>query len=196
MKQPAGAVAALTDPASWVDRHGDFLFRYALRRVHQAELAEDLVQEAFLGALQSRDRFAGGSSERTWLVGILKHKIVDRLRRQYREQPVSTLADDGWGNDLFDQTGHWKNGPSQWAKPSAALENAEFGETMSRCLGKLPRALADAFSLREMTELPSAEVCRVLDVSPNHLGVMMHRARLRLWRCLDLHWFGGERGTP
>ena len=60
MKQPAGAVAVLTDPASWVDRHGDFLFRYALRRVHQAELAEDLVQEAFLGALQSRDRFAGG----------------------------------------------------------------------------------------------------------------------------------------
>jgi RNA polymerase sigma-70 factor (ECF subfamily) len=105
-KQPLGTAAELTDPASWVDRHGDYLFGYALARLHRAELAEDLVQETFLGALRSRDQFAGASSERTWLVSILKHKIIDHLGRQQREQPASTIAPDGWMDDLFDRNGH------------------------------------------------------------------------------------------
>lgn len=229
-KQPLRTAAEATDPASWVDRHGNYLFRYALHRLRRAELAEDLVQETLLGALRGRDQFAGASSERTWLVSILKRKIVDHLRRQHREQPASTIADDGWMDELFDKTGHRKKGPAKWTNPSAAFENAEFWETFSHCLDKLPGPLAHAFSLREMDELPSAEVCKVLlprhvrnthrfqnrrvifrlswaisvrnlhagviEVSPNHLWVMMHRARLQLSRCLDMHWFDGERGAP
>ena len=194
--QPSGTLAAPTDPSSWVDRHGDYLFRFALRRLRRAELAEDVVQEALLAALRGREQYAGASAERTWLVGILKRKIIDHLRRQRREQPASNVADDGWMDAFFDQTGHWKKGPAKWVSPSAAFENAEFWQTFSRCLDKLPRPLADAFSLHAVDELPSAEVCELLEVSPNHLGVMMHRARLQLCRCLDLRWFGGERGVP
>jgi RNA polymerase sigma-70 factor (TIGR02943 family) len=195
-KQGLRTAAAATDPASWVDRHGDYLYRYALGRLRQADLAEDVVQETFLGALRGKDQFAGASSERTWLLSILKRKIVDHLRRKYREQPASNIAADGWMDELFAKSGHWKQGPARWTHPGAALENAEFWQTFARCLGKLPRALADAFSLREMDQLDSTEVCKVLAVSPTNLWVMMHRARLRLWRCLDIHWFEGERHAP
>jgi RNA polymerase sigma-70 factor (ECF subfamily) len=193
-KQPSETAGGPTDPAGWVERHGDYLFRYALARLRRAELAEDLVQEAFLGALRARDQFAGASSERTWLVSILKRKIIDHFRRHYREQPISDLAPDRWMDELFDRHGHWKKGPPRWASPSAALESSEFWDTFSRCLGKLPGPLANAFALRAMDELPGAEVCKVLDVSPTNLWVMLHRARLGLWRCLDVHWFAGERG--
>ena len=193
MKRPFGTAVEGTDPAGWVERHGNYLFGYALRRLRRPELAEDLVQEALLGALRNRDQFAGVSSERTWLVSILKRKIVDHLRRQHREQPASTIAGNSWMDELFDQSDHWRKGPAKWPNPSAAVENAEFWETFSRCLDRLPRPLAEAFILREVDELPSAEVCQVLEVSVNHLFVMMHRARLQLWRCLDVHWFAGER---
>ncbi len=188
--------AAATDPAQWVEQHGDYLFRYALARVHRVELAEELVQEAFLGALRNREQFLGASSERTWLVSILKRKIVDHLRRRAREQPASSIAPDGWLDELFDQGGHWKQGPAAWGNPSAAFENAEFWATFAQCLGKLPRRLADAFALREMEALESAEICKELEISPTNLWVMLYRARMQLWRCLDLHWFAGERGPP
>jgi RNA polymerase sigma-70 factor, ECF subfamily len=186
----------MTDPVTWVDQHGDYLFRYALLRLGQAEQAEDVVQEVFLAALRSRDQFAGASTERTWMVGILKRKIIDRIRRQHREQPASNVTREGWIDELFDGSGHWKIGPALWTNPSAALENAEFWTTFSECLGKLPRRQADAFSLREIDDMSSEEVCQVLDVSATNFWAMMHRARMQLWRCLDLHWFGGERGRP
>jgi RNA polymerase sigma-70 factor (TIGR02943 family) len=192
MAKQLETVTELTDPATWVDRHGDYLFRYAMARVRGAELAEDLVQEAFLGALRSRHQFAGASSERTWLVSILKRKIIDHLRRQHREEPASNVAADGWMEELFDRKGHWKKAPARWPSPSAVLENAEFWKTFSHCLEKLPGRQADAFSLREIDELASAEVCEVLAISPANLWVMLHRARLQLWRCLDIHWFGGK----
>jgi RNA polymerase sigma-70 factor (ECF subfamily) len=183
-----------SDPASWVDQHGDYLFRFAVLRVRQTELAEDLVQEVFLAALRCRDQFASASSERTWLVGILKRKIIDRFRRQHQEHPVSTVTGGGWIDELFDQSGHWKTAPARWTNPSAAFENAEFWTTFSHCLEKLPKRLADAFSLRELDSVSSEEVCKVLNVSATNLWVMMHRARFQLSRCLDIHWFDNDGG--
>lgn len=184
------------NPARWVELYGDFLYRYALVRLGRAETAEDLVQETFLGALRGRAQFKGTCSERTWLVSILKRKIIDRLRRKVREQPVSDLDADGGEGDLFDRAGHWKKGPRPWTKPDAALERAEFWTVFSGCLGKLPERLADAFSLREMDGLESAEVCKVLAIAPGNLSVMLHRARLRLWRCLGINWFAHEEKRP
>jgi RNA polymerase sigma-70 factor (ECF subfamily) len=184
-----------TNPAKWVDEHGDYLFRYALSRLRQRDVAEDLVQETFLAALRGRDRFAGASSERTWLVGILKRKIVDHLRRKAHEQPVSDVTDsDRWAEALFDERGHWKKKPGQWpADPSAAFEKQEFWAIFTACLRKLPERLANAFTLREVEELDSQEVCKVLNVSANNLWVMLHRARLGLWRCLEVNWFGTKK---
>ena len=107
---------ASSDPSEWVDRYGDYLFRYAMLRLRDRSASEDLVQETFLAALKSRGAFSGGSSEATWLVGILKHKIADHFRHQAREAPL----EDG---DLreqpdpypFDGSGHWTSGPTDGA---------------------------------------------------------------------------------
>jgi RNA polymerase sigma-70 factor (ECF subfamily) len=187
--QPVTEVARRTDPSKWVADHGDALLRFALGRVRHADVAEDLVQEAFLAALRSRSQFAGNSSERTWLLSILRHKLLDHVRRQSREQPASAIASDALIDEWFDRGGHWKRPPAEWLNPSAACESAEFWTTFAQCVEGLPRSLAAAFSLRALDDMTSAEVCTALNVSPSHFHVMMHRARLRLWRCLNIHWF-------
>lgn len=182
-----------TDPARWVDRHGDYLYRYALLRVRRSDLAEDLVQETFLAALSARKRFRAQASEKTWLVGILKHKIVDHLRRRDREE-TAALPGERWETDIFDKKGNWRLKPEAWGgDPSRDLENKEFWKAFTHCLGKLPQRLASAFTLRELEDLESPEICKALDVSATNLWVMLHRARLGLWRCLEINWFGSKK---
>lgn len=193
---PMGPSTAAIDPARWLNEHGDSLFRYALARVRRSDVAEDLVQETFLSALRNQAAFARNSSERTWLVGILKHKIVDHLRRQFRETPTASLADDECLKRLFDGTGHWNGNPAKWTNPAAALEDAEFWTILSRCIERLPESLAGVFVLRALDDIPSADVCAVLGISAANLHVILHRARLQLWRCLNVHWFDGTRGLP
>jgi len=181
------------DPAIWVDRHGDALFRYAMARLGNRHIAEDLVQEAFLAALRS-DNFAGQSNERTWLIGILKHKIVDHLRRRDRERPVSALQAGERSEDLFDEKGWWRVQPATWPVDSEdSLESKEFWEAFRHCLERLPQRLSTVFSLREMDELSTTELCKLLEVSPGNLGVLLYRARMGLRRCLEINWFCTEK---
>lgn len=186
---------SLTSAERWVDDHGDFLFRFALSRVHSRDAAEDLVQETFLAALHAQDRFVGGSTERTWLVGILKRKTIDHLRRKYHERPVSDLVANSPSTDnRFDSHGNWRIQPGNWPTSSTSpLEKQEFWTVFSNCLQKLPERLASAFMLREMDGLDGQEVCRILNISANNLWVMLHRARGNLVRCLEINWFGEER---
>ena len=180
-----------TDPALWVDRHGDGLFRYALVRVGRADLAEDLVQETFLAALQAHPEFAGRSSERTWLISILRHKLVDHFRlreRQRLDRDAEALGQSI--DDLFDARGRWRNKPAPGGEdPAAALEEKEFQEIFQRCLGRLPETLAAAFVLREMEGMATEAIREALDVSSVNVWKMLSRARLGLSRCLDVHWF-------
>lgn len=185
------------DPATWVDQHGDCLFRYAMARLQDASVAEDMVQEALLAALQSYHTFAGRGSERTWLVGILKHKITDHYRRVGRETPVSQFEEETFEHHEFfrqegEWVGHWEQdrAPVEWcASPEELVEQSEFFEVLSRCLSPLPERIRIAFTLREVDGLSSEEICDVLEVSVNNLWVMLHRARLHLRRCLELNWF-------
>ncbi len=180
------------DPETWVDEYGDYLFRYALLRLRDPSLAEDMVQETFLAGLGARHTFEGRSSERVWLVGILKRKIVDHFRRVSREQPLSRGgSSENVTEDFFDARGKWKIEPTKWtADPKAIFEQREFREVFLRCLSELPPRHSGAFVLREMEELDSGEVCKVLNVSATNLWVMLHRARARLRRCLEVNWFG------
>ncbi len=183
----------LATPARWVEEHADQLFRYGIARLRQPEVVEDLVQDTFLAAFRAKGQFAGRSTERTWLIGILKRKIVDHLRRRSREQPATDLVDCGQSAEsLFDQQGNWNRPPGPWPDPAVALESQEFRTVFAGCLGKLPERLADAFVLREVERLDSAEVCKVLNVSANNLWVMLHRARLSLCRCLEVRWFSDK----
>lgn len=184
------------DPSAWVDRHADILYRFALRRLRSPELAENAVQETFLAALAAQASFSGASSERSWLVGILKRKVVDHFRHIARESPQEDLDDRGADTagdpteELFDDRGHWRVAPARWgAHPGAELERSQFWRSLERCLHLLPRRQAQAFALLELDEIESAEACDVLEISAANLWVLMHRARSRLRRCLEQTWF-------
>ena len=185
----------LSDPKEWVVLHGDYLFRWARFRTRDTRIAEDLVQETFLAALQARDRYQGRSSERTWLAGILKHKIMNYFYKASREKPVQYDGQmtDGSENPFNDQ-GNWQSpaiGPREWTgDPSQILERKEFWDVLTRCLAELPPRLAQAFSLRELDDLDSKEICKILNVSATNLGVMLYRARSRLRRCLEINSMG------
>jgi RNA polymerase sigma-70 factor (ECF subfamily) len=179
------------DPAAWVDRHGDALFAYALLRVRDRAVAEDLVQECFLAALKARERFTGGATERTWLVGILKHKIVDHFRRTPREdEPPEPAGAEPAEALAFTASGFWKVRYKSWGRdPRVLAENVEFWAILRRCLSRLPRRWADAFALRELEGFTGEQVCQVLGLTPTNLWARLHRARLGLRHCLDTHWF-------
>jgi RNA polymerase sigma-70 factor (ECF subfamily) len=192
-----------TDPATWVDAHGNVLYRYALLRVKDTHVAEDLVQETFISALEGLAAFKGGSSVRTWLVGILKHKILDYFRRNTREIASADLtALEGETEDeTFNRLEQWRHAPSSWQdSPDKLLENKEFWKVFVRCLEGLPESFRRAFTLRELDGLETEEACKILGITSTNLWVMLHRARAKLRNCLDDNWFRektrGTRGRP
>ncbi len=174
---------------SWLEEHGDALFRYARLRVSRRELAEDLVQDTFVAALQSLDRYQGGSSVRTWLIAILRHKIIDHQRKvaSGRAEPAGIL--EGSSGDFFADDDHWKRPPASWKTPDAIVEDSEFREVLDGCLDRMPRAIAAVFLLREMEGLETEELRRRLEISEGNLRVRLHRARLLLRECLQNRWF-------
>jgi len=188
---------SLSDPEKWVEEHGDYLFRCALLRVRDQVIAEDLVQETLLAALQARERFAGQSSERSWMIGILKHKIIDRFRKDIREQPAADpeqMTEIPEDDEAFDKDGHWRldqTAPMDWPDhPGAVLERKQFWESLRRCLTKLPPNMAQVFTLRELDELESDAICAMLHISSSNLWVLLHRARKQLRLCLEVNFFG------
>lgn len=191
---PRSGQSELSDPSSWVDTHGDALYRFAWVRLRDASLAEDAVQETFLSALSAAASFEGRSSERTWLFGILKRKVVDTLRRRTRERPIGSGSEEASPDDvvdsLFRARGSWDRPPGKWAADPAALaESTDFWRVFEDCFDVLPGRAAQAFSLRVMDGEESEEACKVLGVSANHLFVILHRARTRLRQCLEANWF-------
>lgn len=185
------------DPAVWVDDHGDYLYRYALIRLRNDARAEDAVQETLLAALQALDSYGGKSSERTWLTGILKHKIIDSIRKACREVPIEPAdLDLSEFDPLFERPdefqGHWSDtlSPRIWHRsPEDALEQTEFFAVLQKCISKMPERVATVFSLREMDELDTEEICDVLGLSAGNFWVIMHRARMSLRRCIEINWF-------
>jgi RNA polymerase sigma-70 factor, ECF subfamily len=186
------------DPDTWVDHYGDSLFRFAVLRVKDPETASDLVQETFLAALRVRDTYSGGSSIRSWLTAILKHKIADRLRKTGREQRFREgRAKDSRTEGMFDRRGHWQRPLRDWrGDPLLEYERCEFWEVLGRCLSKLPAHLADVFLERELEGLSREAICQNLGITPENLSVRLFRARLLLRGCLEDHWFHGRNNAP
>ena len=131
------------------------------------------------------------SSERTWLVAILRRKIVDHFRAAGARRHDQELEGADTGSDpWFNEAGKWKNAVLGWpGDPASLISNHEFRQTLDECLSKLPPALADAFCLREMEELGTEDLCKVLNVSASNLCVRLHRARMLLRQCLEQNWF-------
>ena len=184
------ASAPHVDAEAWVDEHGDALFRYALMRVRDRHVAEDLVQETFLAGLLASQSFRGESTERTWLICILRHKVVDYLRKVGRERPSQEAMGTDRTDQIFNDKGGWRTNPGTWkVDPESLLDRAEFWAVFDKCLGALPPRLAEAFSLRVIDEMETEQVCKVLGITPSNTWVMLHRARARLRACLETNWF-------
>jgi len=192
IKEGHQADKGIDNPETWVDLYADSLFHYALLRTADKSIAEELVQETFVAALSSlgNSQFRGDSAGKTWLIGILRHKIFDHLRKKYRHQarPFEDINDNEI-EDSFDARGNWRVKPGQWAmEPGEQYEQREFMRILIKCISGLKTKQADAFRLRELDGEESGEICKVLNISPTNYWVLMHRARLAMRRCMEQYW--------
>lgn len=169
------------------------LVRFAHLQLRNEALAEDAVQDALMAVLEKPERFAGQSSLRTYVTGILKFKIIDNLRAATRERQIET-ADDQSEDDaidaLFNADGHTREAPQDWGNPEGTLQQQDFFRVLEVCLEKLPAQTARLFMMREWLELDTEEICKELAITPANVWVILYRARMRLRECLDLNWFG------
>jgi RNA polymerase sigma-70 factor (ECF subfamily) len=178
-----------------LEKQRPYLLRFALLQLRDRSAAEDAAQEALLAAIQGAARFAGQSSVRTWLVGILKHKIIDNLRKASREHPAELTAAEAGAEDLeafFASDGHFAEPPGEWESPEKALDERRFFEALERCLQALPKNAASAFTLRELMGFGTEEIRKELGISASNCWVMLYRARLNLRACLERTWFSGR----
>ncbi len=181
------------NPNDWLNEHGDYLYRFALTRLRDQHLAEDAVQETLLAAIKSSDSFTGKSSARTWLTGILKHKIIDLMRRAQREQPLydedppEEMSEPGM-DEFFDDSNHWTEKPSSLGDPARLMEQQEFWQILQGCLDRLPKNLARLFLLREIEEEDNETICKELEISATNAWVMLYRSRMGLRKCMEMHW--------
>jgi RNA polymerase sigma-70 factor (ECF subfamily) len=184
----------MTEPdfASRCNSHRGYLLRVAVLQLRDNDLAEDVVQDTLVAALQGAEGFSGRSSIKTWLTGILKHKIVDAIRKKTREPALAALEDEVQLDDmdaLFDEHGHWDNPPADWGDPEAQLSRVQFMDMLQFCLEKLPPNTARVFMMREVMELESGEICKELAITSTNLWVILYRARMALRQCLEQNWF-------
>jgi RNA polymerase sigma-70 factor (TIGR02943 family) len=180
---------------SQLAQHQPYLLRFARLQLRNDAWAEDAVSETLLAALSKPQAFDNRSQLKTWLVGILKHKVVDILRQRRRE--VSLESDEGDGGEeldalAFKADGHFAAQPADWGDPEQELNSRQFFVVLEACAAKLPPAMARVFLMREWLELSSEDICKELQLTPTNLYVQLHRARLRLRECLELNWFGNR----
>jgi RNA polymerase sigma-70 factor (TIGR02943 family) len=171
----------------------DYLMRFARLQLRNDAWAEDAVSETLLAALAKPQAFQARSQLKTWLVGILKHKIIDALRQRQREVVLDSGSDDDNADPLehmaFKTDGHYAEKPAEWGNPERDMQSRQFFEVLEACTEKLPAAQGRLFLMREWLELSSEDICKELSLTPTNLYVQLHRARLRLRECLELNWF-------
>ena len=175
-----------------IETQRPYLLRIARLQLRNDAVAEDVVQDTLIAALEGQDRFAGNSAVRTWLVGILKHKIIDQIRRGTREVALVVDVADGQEGDfdsLFDGSGHFAEVPRDWGDPERTLEQKRFYEVLELCLDGLSPNLARIFMMREFLGLETAEICKDLRITQTNCWVMLYRARMGLRACLEQRWF-------
>lgn len=159
-----------------------YLLRFARLQLRNDAWAEDAVSETLLAALAKPQAFEARSQLKTWLVGILKHKIIDALRLRQREVTLDSGCDDDRTDPLehmaFKADGHFAEKPADWGNPEQALNSRQFFAILEACTEKLPAVQGRLFLMREWLELSSEEICKELALTPTNLYVQLHRARL------------------
>ena len=170
-----------------------YLLKFARLQLRNDAWAQDAVSETVLAALAKPQAFDNRSQLKTWLVGILKHKVIDALRHHSREISTSPLREDDASDPMdyiaFKADGHFQEAPAEWGNPEQEFSSRQFFEVLEACTTQLPAVQGRLFLMREWLELSSDEICKELQLTPTNLYVQLHRARLRLRACLELNWF-------
>lgn len=179
----------ILSPKTWVDQYANYLFNYAITRVNDSEVAKDLISETFLAALKSKDKFKGDATERTWLVSILKHKIIDHYRKINSKKGKAEIRMDYSSENL---EGSWleERVKDQFdMNAEEDIENTELGLAIENCLDNINSKQAQIFRMKTMQNYDTQAICNVYNISPSNLWVIIHRARKSLADCLDRSWF-------
>jgi len=176
-------------PDTWVDKYADYLYNYAIVRVNDNELAKDLVQETFVAGLNSAKNFKGTASERTWLVAILKRKVIDHYRKINSKKGKAEIR---MSYKDSNEEGRWLE--EQVADPFSKtendrIENEELGEAIQECIMKLPPKQARVFTMKTIQGISTEDICNELGINPSNLWVLVFRARTSLMDCLNTSWF-------
>lgn len=177
------------DPEKWVDRYSDYLFNYTIVRVNDREVTNDLVSETFLAGLKSMKNFKGEASERTWLISILKRKIIDHYRRINSRKGQAEMKMD-FPNE--DSDGEWLEERVADLSDMTAedqMENQELGLAILDCMDQLNEKQAAIFRMKTIEEIDTETICNEFNISPSNLWVIIHRARTSLAKCLEQNWF-------
>lgn len=180
----------ILNPDTWIDNYADYLYNYAVVRVNNENTAKDLVQETFFAGLKSAKNFEGKASERTWLISILKRKIVDYYRKINSKKGQAEIKMNFYEDG--DKEGNWieERVPQMWDNEAEKqIESEELRNTLEHCIGNLPEKYGLVFRLKTIQGFETEEICKELDISPSNLWVIIHRARTQLRKCLEDNWF-------
>lgn len=176
-------------PDTWVDQYSDALFRHALLRVRDRDLARDLVQETFFIALRSKDGFRGEVSEKNWLFLIMRSRLMDYYKKKKEVLESSLPRQEDNDDGYFSENGHWsrEEGPESW-HPDRMAESSEFMEILRKCKERLNELQEMVFTMKYLDDIDSEIICKELNISSSNYWVLVHRAKLQLRRCLDKNW--------
>jgi len=181
----------ILEPNKWLSNHGDYLLNYAFSRLSSREVAEDMMQDTFMSALKAQPNFRGDSSEQTWLIAILKRKIIDYYRKKSTQNELTESKMSNPFRDTGFLEGHWEKsrGPKDWSdRDPNSMHQKEFQAILEECISSLPEKLRGVFILKIMEEMESEDVCKELNCSASNFWVILHRARLRLRECIENNW--------
>ena len=178
------------DPMKWIDNYSDYLFRYTIVRVNNHEVSKDLVQETFFSGLKSAKNFEGKATERTWLISILKRKIIDHYRKKKKKKGQAEVRMNFYNDG--ENLGDWieERVPQSWDNDvEKKLENTELQQQIDLCTDKLPKKYAMVFRMKTIQEIDTEVICKELDITSSNFWVIIHRARAQLRKCLEDNWF-------
>ena len=180
----------LLNTDKWIDNYADYMYNYAVVRVNDGDLAKDLVQDTFFAGLKSAKNFQGKSTERTWLISILKRKIIDHYRKINSNKGKAEVRMNFYDNG--ENEGNWleERVPQSWDNQSEkSIENEELKSQLESCIDALPEKYGMVFRMKTIQEFETEEICKELDITASNLWVIIHRARTQLRKCMEDNWF-------
>lgn len=180
----------ILDPNKWILLYADYLFNYTIRRIDDEELAKDIVQETFFSALNAMKNYRSEASERTWLVSILKRKIIDQYRKMNSKKGKAEIRVNFY--EEGGKKGKWLEEcvPQSWGNEAEIeFETQELGVALNKCLEALPDKYKAVFKMKTIDNIETEEICNELNITPSNLWVIIHRARLQLRKCMEESWF-------